>query len=356
MSISQRKDGRWCVKYKIDTPTGPKWTQRSFPKDKEAEARAFDAEMKYDEPENTRPTLLECVLAYVKEMPLAEHTARGYEFLVVGCDRKDGIHVAGPAEFLADRFADTLTKRDLLAFRDACRAVGNAEPTVALKERRLKAALRWCAGEDIIPENPWAKYAAPRVRHGSRQGTLEDFRKVYALLAPHWQWASRTSMALCLRPGETELASLRWQSFRWREQCVSVYMGKVKATKTVYPPEDYMAEARARFEASGDAGGFVCPGRGGGRMTYEAFRCAWRNACHLAGVKIVPYAMRHIGATEMLARGIDLAAVAAQLGHRNLTTTGAFYSHALPSAQKAAAKALPDCTTLGADGAEAAEK
>ena len=38
------------------------------------------------------------------------------------------------------------------------------------------------------------------------------------------------------------------------------------------------------------------------------------------------YALRHIAASEMLARGADLAAVAAQLGHKNLTTTGAFYT------------------------------
>ena len=132
MSISQRKDGRWCVKYKIDTPTGPKWTQRSFPKDKEAEARAFDAEAKYDEPENTSPTLLECLLACVKEVPHCERTALTYEFLVSGHDRKDGGHTVGPAEFLADKFADALDKRDLFAFRDACRTAGNAESSVVL--------------------------------------------------------------------------------------------------------------------------------------------------------------------------------------------------------------------------------
>ena len=107
MSISQRKDGRWCVKYKIDTPTGPKWMQRSFPKDKEAEARAFELEAKYEEPENSRPTLLECVLAFIKEVPHADYTSQCYEFLVLGRDRKDGAHTPGPAEFLADKFADT---------------------------------------------------------------------------------------------------------------------------------------------------------------------------------------------------------------------------------------------------------
>lgn len=63
------------------------------------------------------------------------------------------------------------------------------------------------------------------------------------------------------------------------------------------------------------------------------------------------YALRHIVASEMLANGADLAAVAAQLGHKDLTTTGAFYTHALASSQRRAASALPDCTNLVRFGA-----
>ena len=357
MSISQRKDGRWCVRYKVDTPTGPKWTQRSFPKGKEEEARAFDAETKYDEPENTRPTLLECVLAYVREVPHCDSSSRQYESLVCGYDRKDGKHTVGPAEFLADRFADTLDKRDLLAFRDAYRSRGVSEATVLLAEWKLKAALTWCADEELIPENPWAKHRGPRARHKSRQGTLEDFQQVYAHLSGWMQWASRTALALCLRPGMAELFSLRWKAFDWKAGTATVYMGKVGASKTVYAPEAYLAEARGRFESCGrDPEGLVCPGRKGraiGRSTYDS---AWRRACRKAGVSIPMYAIRHISATEMLAQGADLAAVAAQLGHRDMTTTSRYYAHALPSAQKAAARALPACTTLGADGAASKQK
>ena len=64
------------------------------------------------------------------------------------------------------------------------------------------------------------------------------------------------------------------------------------------------------------------------------------------------YALRHIAASEMLAGGVDLAAVAAQLGHKDLTTTGAFYTHALASSQRRAAQALPDCTKMVQNGAE----
>ncbi len=358
MSISRRKDGRWCVKYKIDTPTGPKWVQRSFSKDKEEEAKAFDAEAKYDESENSRPTLLECVLAYVREVPHCAKTTRLYEYLVCGHDRKDGSHSTGPGEFLAGKYADLLDKRDLYAFRDNCRASGACSATVALQESKLKAALTWCAGEDLIPQNPWGKYSIRNVQHKSHKGTIEDFRRVYAEL-PEWaQWTCRTVMALFLRPGESETFGLTWSAFDFRAGTATVYMGKVKASKTVYPPEDYMAEAEARCKTAGSRpDGLVCVGSRGQRIKEPVFFGVWRRARIRAGVaSLAPYAMRHIMASEALAAGADLAAVAAQLGHRNITTTGRYYVHALPSAQRAVAKALPICTTLGADGAESGKK
>lgn len=56
---------------------------------------------------------------------------------------------------------------------------------------------------------------------------------------------------------------------------------------------------------------------------------------------IRPYDIRHIAASEMLARGADLAAVAAQLGHSNVATTGGTYSHVTAGSQAAAAALMP---------------
>ncbi len=55
------------------------------------------------------------------------------------------------------------------------------------------------------------------------------------------------------------------------------------------------------------------------------------------GVTLRPYDIRHIAATEMLARGADLAAVAAQLGHSNVATTGGSYAHVTAGSQTRAA-------------------
>lgn len=348
MSVAKRKDGRYVVKYK---DTEGRWKQRSFRS--EEEARQFDAECQYDASENQRLTLLECVLAYLKNTHHSAETLEGYEFLMCGLDRQDGTHTEGPAEILATRYADTLTRVDLETVRENCRARGNKTQTINYNVGKLQAALNWCVDQELIHENPWAKYKRLHgVKIKPRYGTLEDFAKLFPVLPPWLQWACKTAIALCLRPGVTELFSLEWSSFDWRAKTVTVFMPKVNNTKVVFPPEGYMAEAWERFQADKVQGyALVCRNSRNRRVLKTTYQSAWEKAQAKVGVRFPLYALRHIAASEMLANGVDLAAVAAQLGHKNITTTAAFYTHALASAQRKAALALPDCTKLVQDGA-----
>lgn len=203
MSVAKRNDGRWLVKFK---DTAGCWKQRSFRS--EEEARQFDADCQYDNVENSRLTLLEAVLVYLKNTELAGKTVGIYEYIVCGHDRKNGTHRNGPAEILADRFVDTLTRRDLETVRENCRTEGISPASTNIYVGKLKAALNWCAENDLLQENPWAKYRQlPGVKHKPRSGTLEEFQRLYPALPPWLQWASRTAIALCLRPGVSELFS-----------------------------------------------------------------------------------------------------------------------------------------------------
>ena len=338
MSLSRRKDGRWCVKYR---DASGKWRQRSF-KD-ENEARRFDDEQKYDAQADTPMTLRECVTAYVLAHPKLVETSRArYSFIVNGCTHKDGTHTEGPAEFLATKFCKDLDRRDLENLRAGIIQRGNKPATANIYVTFLRAALNWAASEELIEENPWRKYRnLPEGRKVHRNGTLEDFQKIYDALPPWAQWACRTCLALCLRPGHSELCSLTWDAFDWQGKSVKVFMPKVGADKVVYPPESYLAEAWERYQAP-RRHEFVCMSRLGGRMNYGAFWWVWERARQAVGVKkMPPYAMRHIAASMMLAGGADMAAVAAQLGHANIATTAAFYTHAVASAQRRAAAVNP---------------
>ena len=66
----------------------------------------------------------------------------------------------------------------------------------------------------------------------------------------------------------------------------------------------------------------------------------------MAGVSMPMYALRHIAASQMHAAGIDVASIAAMLGHKDIKTTFDSYIHALESSKSRAAAALPDLTNM----------
>lgn len=340
MSIAQRKDGRWIVKYK-DPVTG-KWQQKAF-RD-EVQASEFNEEVTYDKPENHRLTLRECVTLFIQNVPHCKKVVDCYDFLVNGHDRKkDGVHTEGPAEFLATKYCDTLDRRDLENLRQALRERGQTITSINLNVNRIRAAMNWAADQDMLVSNPWAKYkslAGGKTKH--RRGSLENFIKVYALLPGWLQWACRTCIALCLRPGTSELGSLEWSAFDWSTRVVRVYMPKVDRTKTVCPPDLYWEEALKRFqEASVKGQVYVCPNRSGHMLQAQNLWEAWRAACNKAGVRLAPYAMRHIAASQMNYAGADIAAIAAQLGHKDPTITLSVYTDLVAGSQRRAAAGLP---------------
>jgi len=313
MSVFKRNDGRWVVKYKDSTG---KRIQKTFRNRKEA--FDFDDELYKDSREGSRLTVFEAVMLHVKDHDFSAHCAEQFSWLVCGAERKSGRSV-GYAECIADKYVDELTRRDLNEVRDNVRAKGSSNSTVNLWVGRLSSAFNYAVSEGLLQANPWAHVRKLPEKKGSRMASLEDFQKLYAILPEWWRWICRTAISLCLRPGRVELFSLKWNAFDFLHGAVTVHMGKVGRSKTVYPAQDYMAEAKERFIADGeDREQFVCRNSWDKRIVHYQF--SWEYWCAKAGIRFPLYALRHIAATQMLAAGADVAAVAANLGHSSPST------------------------------------
>lgn len=339
MSVSQRKSRKgWLVKFK---DAAGKWRQKQFKSREEAEE--FDAQVKLDVERNEPLTLAEAVMTYLTNQQLAPATLEHYQYVIAGQDTKKGIHHTGPAEHLATRYVETLTRADLESVRQNILAGKASVQTANLYCGKLKAALNWCESEDLISVNPWKKYRRLPVREtGSHSGTLEDLQAVYAELPSWMKWAVDTALALCLRPGEAELFSLQWSAFNWTKKTATIYMPKVRSTKTVAMRKEYFMEARERYNKDSAAGKvLVVRNRQDRKVTYGCYHKAWTLACQRAGVSMTFYAVRHIAASAMIANGADIVAVASMLGHKNANTTGKYYAHAMADSQQRACQALP---------------
>ena len=195
MSICQRKDGRFVVKYKDEAGH---WRQKGF-RDRSA-AEAFEGENLYDENENKRLTVAESIVLFIQN---TKHCPRVERYYALILERMGGE--------LSTKYVDTLDRRDLHNFRSCLKSEYRISPqAINAHVKKLLAAWRWCASEDFLQEVPWTKYRPlPEGQHGHRCGDFGDFMKVYAVCNPALQWYVRTCLALNLRPGR-EAAGLRW--------------------------------------------------------------------------------------------------------------------------------------------------
>ena len=340
MSVYQRGDGRWVVKIKDTSRRPPTWVQRTFRTKEEAEE--YEDEQKQDARESSRLTVYEAVGLYLNDRQLSESTKRHYRWLVGGAreNQPRARQRVGYAECIAERYVDSLDRRDLNTVRDCAREGGASPAGVNYWTGLLSASFNYAVQEGLLSANPWARFRPLQASHGTRAGTLEQFQKLYPHLPAWMQWACRTALALCLRPGIVELFRLKWSAFDFGHGAVTVLMGKVGRAKTVFPPAAYLAEARERFRMDGgDRSLYVCRNSRGG--TVHEYREVLAQAIRKSGCGAFSlYALRHIAATQMIAAGADVAAVAANLGHSSPAITLQHYAHALPSAQKAASDML----------------
>lgn len=344
MSVSQRADGRWLVKYK----RGGKWAQKTF-RD-ETVAVAFDAEQS-EALQDSRLSFMELSASFFHSHPdYHVETRKKILHFINGYTNASGLWVDGIGQFLRDKYAEELTRTDLELMRNVMRKRGSGNATINKMQAYIRAILAWGVDQQLIRLNPWRDYKRLPTKKTENTTSLADFQNILQF-CPDWlRWALATAYALAMRPGQVELFSLTWAAFNWRHGYVQYAQGKSGRIKRVVPPPAYWQEALRRFEEdTADGVPWVCHRLG---RKVNNYRSAWERAKKRAGYAgrcIRPYDIRHAAASEMLAAGADLAAVAAQMGHASIQTTATTYAHVTPGGQKRAATLMPDLVQFGAE-------
>lgn len=334
MSIAQRKDGRYLVKYKVDET----WKQKSFRTI--AEAEQFEADLKSDNATSDRMTVGELMAAFFRNNK--RHPRTVYKVVACLCgwnNKMTGTLTCGEGRFLFDRYVDSLGRKDLEALREAYRARGLKNSSINIITSHIRGIFSWGVEQDLIPSNPWKEYKNLKKEPRKINVSLDTYKTIYAAAPPWLQWAMKTAFCLCLRFGVVELWRLKWDSFNFTNGTVTLAQGKSGILKTVIPPKPYIEEAKQRYEDDKQRGyELVCRSRHNKPITQ--YWCFWKATCNRAGVYMRPYDIRHLAATTMLANGADLASVAAQLGHQGCDITGRIYAHVTAAGQRIASNAL----------------
>lgn len=305
----------------------------------EIEARDFENE-RLTPDEEQQLTLGELVALYFRSNPDKHKNFRRVMVYFLAGHEEGDKHVEGAGEFLRDKYAERLTRRDLELVRENVRANGSCNNSINKYQAYVRAILAWGVDQQLITINPWRDYKRLPVQKKIVTTNIVHIRTVYTHAEDWLQWAIKTMYALSLRAGQVELFGLQWSAFDWRRGVVRVIQGKTGRMKTVYPPRQYLEEAYERFQEDMKAGIPLTCHRAGKRVL--SYKEAWARAVKASGLPHFPmYHIRHAAATEMLAGGADLASVAAQMGHATVTTTANTYAHVTPGGQKKAAALMP---------------
>lgn len=231
---------------------------------------------------------------------------------------------------------------DLEAYLAGLAAQGLSAATGARRLSALKRLYAFLHEERWRGDDPAAGLSGPRrARPIPRAPSEEDMRRLIAaayaqegakgarmacLVEVLYAAGLRVSELVCLpataaaAAAESRVLALEGKGGKLR---LAPLTKAALAAIAAYLPhrESFLPPGSGRAKASR----FLFPARGKeGRLTREAFARALKDLAIHAGLDpdaISPHAVRHAFATHLLARGADLRAVQALLGHADLSTT-----------------------------------
>lgn len=225
----------------------------------------------------------------------------------------------------------TLTPLEIQEFIDSLPTPRVANNTLAV----MRALFRWAESMNLAPYNPaLAVKRKPEKKRDIKPLTHEQARKILAACDERDRLILATALYSGLRIGE--LAALTWSDFEGNGLRVRRTYGKGEfsepksenSRRFVYIP-DFLSEDLEAVRGEG----LMFPREDGKPLeSWDIGRGILYPAMKKARIKQVrPHDLRHTYASWMIAAGVDLKFISAQLGHSTLAFTMDIYGHLLPN-------------------------
>ncbi|NJB67538.1 integrase [Desulfobaculum xiamenense] len=228
---------------------------------------------------------------------------------------------------------------DQISFADIVRMADGWGKSVATTNRYLgylRAVFRFGLDQDITTVNPLRKWRkAKETTKRDFRLTMEDFERIRAKAMPHLAIAMEIELMTWARPGPTELFKLHKRDIDPEAKTI-----RIRGTKT--PTSDRLMHldgdevCRLLEITSLSKSGYLIEYAG---APVKQIARSWAAAVEAAGITyhVTPYDIRHLGISEALRAGADLAAVSQMAGHADISTTQRKYYHCLKGEKARAA-------------------
>lgn len=359
-TIHQRPDGRWCARLSLGTDANGKRIRKAVygktrkeVADKLAEMiRQFKTSGKAIANKDSLGAYLDSWLADDVKLNRTPKTHEEYE----GAARLYIKPLIGHIKIVK------LTGADLQRWQGKLARDGHSDNTRLKAIRVLRNALNKAVKLRLIPFNPMAAVAKPKVQR--KEVTPLEPEQCYALFDACKKHRLGDLIILAAMTGlrKGELLALDWSAVNLREGVLTVRRSleeaggqqRIKTPKTesgrrVVTLGKEAVEAlerrksKAEQEGLSTTKGVVFPNTDGGFMWASNYRRqVWVKIRKAAGIPdtVVFHDLRHTQASLMLAAGVDLKVIQKRLGHADFATTANLYSHLLQGAQADATEKL----------------
>lgn len=198
----------------------------------------------------------------------------------------------------------------------------------------LKATMRYGLEQGYISRHPLERWKKPKEGKKHFELTVEDLWRIMDHAEPHCAWAMRVTWETWVRPGESELFAMRYDGVDFKELTIHVPGTKTLSSNRWVPITPEFAE-EIRIHQRTAQTPFLIEFKG---LPIRKLRRAPETAARRAGIQydFCMYDIRHLGASDALRNGADLAAVSAILGHADIETTQRRYYHVMKNEKRRA--------------------
>lgn len=241
--------------------------------------------------------------------------------------------------------------------------------TILEHHRLISTILAQAEKEMLVPYNAAAKATPPKAtRHAPETLQPEEVADMLdALEKEPLKWRLFTELLLATSGRRGEVAGLRWEKIDFKNCLVKIDSSLISTkqngivettTKTndvryILIPEEtidllkfHKQEQLLLKQINGDRWietGYVFTRDNGEPMNPESITGWLSDFSKRHGLRhIHPHMLRHTGASNYIANGIDIAAVSELLGHANVSTTFYFYIHAIKEYRAKTANCMAD--------------
>lgn len=359
----KRKDGRWCARYTIYTPSGPKrkavyGKTRAEAAEKLAKALVErERGVTFDAANLTVSGYLTRWLEDSVRDSVKPITYESYEQMV-------RVHIV-PA--LGHLKLKALTSPHVRALYRSKREAGLSARTVQYIHTVLNRALKAAVNDGLIPRNPCKAVGSPRVQREEMQYLTRDEVQAFFGAAKEDRLEALYVLAVTTGLRQGELLGLKWEDVDLEAGRLSVQRTlsaaksgpafnspkrskSRRSVKLTSPAVEALKRHRYRqleeqeklAELWQDHSLVFTSTVGTPLNRHNVFRRSFKPLLKKAGL---PHAirfhdLRHTCATLLCSKNVNPKVIQEMLGHANISQTMDIYSHVLPNMQDEAAAAM----------------